>query len=111
MKKTILLIAVLAFLPVDNDPLVEFSNPPRRDYDRVRLHLLSGSIYLRVSLLQKEKTFEVHTPDASFYVLEEGLFRFDTRGNGETEISVLEGSVEAAGEGGSQLIGSRGGLG
>jgi hypothetical protein len=95
------------YLRVDSDTIVEFSNLPRRDDNRVRLHLLSGNIYLRISQLQEEKTFEVHTPDASFYILEEGLYRFDARGNGETELSVLEGSAEAAGEGGSQLIGSR----
>jgi hypothetical protein len=95
------------YLRVDSDTIVEFSNLPRRDDNRVRLHLLSGNIYLRINQLQEEKTFEVHTPDASFYILEEGLYRFDARGNGETELSVLEGSAEAAGEGGSQLIGSR----
>ena len=87
--------------------LVEFSNLPRSGDDRVRLHLLSGNIYLRINALEEEKSFEVHTPGASFYVLEEGLYRFDARGNGETELSVLEGSIEAAGEGGSQLVGSR----
>ena len=95
------------YLRVDNGTLVEFSNLPRSGDDRVRLHLLSGNIYLRVGFLEEEKTFEVHTPGASFYVLEEGLYRFDARGNGETELSVLEGSMEAAGEGGSQLVGSR----
>jgi len=99
------------YLRADNDTLVEFSNLPRRDDDRVRLHLLSGNIYLRISELQEEKTFEVHTPDASFYVLEEGLYRFDARSDGETELSVLEGSVEAAGEGGSELVGGRERLG
>jgi Family of unknown function (DUF6600)/FecR protein len=95
------------YLRLDNNTLVEFSNLPRRDDDRIRLHLLSGNIYLRINQLQQEKTFEVHTPDASFYVLEEGLFRFDARDGGETELTVLEGSVEAAGEGGSQLVGGR----
>jgi hypothetical protein len=95
------------YLRVDNDSLVEFSLLPKRGDDRVRIHLLSGSIYLRISQLQEEKSFEIHTPDASFYVLEDGLYRLDAQANGETELSVLEGSMEAAGEGGSQLIGSR----
>lgn len=95
------------YLRVDSDSVVEFSLLPKRGDDRVRIHLLSGSIYLRISQLQEEKGFEVHTPDASFYVLEEGLYRLDARANGETELSVLEGSMEAAGEGGSQLIGAQ----
>ncbi|MFZ2054764.1 MAG: FecR domain-containing protein, partial [Candidatus Aminicenantales bacterium] len=95
------------FLRLDSGTLVELSNMPRQDDNRVRLHLLKGNVYLRLNFLEEEKTFELHTPDASFYALEEGLYRFDMRGNAETELSVLEGSMEAAGEGGSQLIGSR----
>ena len=95
------------YLRLDSNTDVEFANLPRRDDDRIRLHLLSGSIYLRVSYLEEEKSLEVHTPDASFYVLESGLFRLDIRGNGQSELTVVEGSVEAAGEGGSELIASR----
>jgi len=95
------------YLRLDRGTEVEFSNLPRRDDDRTRLHLLIGRAYLRLNFLEEEKTFEVHTPDASFYILEEGLFRFDVKENRETELSVIEGSVEAAGETGSQLVSSR----
>ncbi|MDH4272850.1 MAG: hypothetical protein OEW18_12840, partial [Candidatus Aminicenantes bacterium] len=95
------------FLRLDSGTLVELSNMPRQGDKRVRLHLLKGSVYLRLNFLEEEKTFELHTPDASFYTLEEGLYRLDLRGNVETELSVIEGSMEAAGEGGSLLIGSR----
>ncbi len=95
------------FLRLDAGTIVELSNMPRQGDSRVRLHLLKGTICLRLSFLEEEKTFELHTPDASFYALEEGLYRFDLRGNAETELSVIEGSMEAAGEGGSQLVGSR----
>ncbi len=95
------------YLRLDRGSQVEFSNLPRRGDNRTRLHLLAGRAYLRVSFLEEEKTLELHTPDASFYILEAGLFRFEVRENGETELLVLEGSLEAAGESGSQLIGSR----
>ncbi len=95
------------YLRLDNGTEVEFSAMPREGDNRVRLHLLAGSVYVRISYLREEKTFEVHTPDASFYVLEEGLYRLDMRREGETILSVVEGSMEAAGEGGSQLVGSR----
>ncbi|MEW5901713.1 MAG: DUF6600 domain-containing protein [Acidobacteriota bacterium] len=95
------------YLRLDRQTVVEFSNLPRSGDDRTRLHLLGGKIYLRIALLDEEKTYEIHTPDASFYVLEEGLYRFEMRPSGETELAVLEGSIEAAGEGGSQLVGSR----
>jgi hypothetical protein len=95
------------YLRLDRGSQVEFSNLPRRGDNRTRLHLLSGRVYLRVGFLEEEKTLELHTPDASFYILEAGLFRFEVRENAETELQVLEGSLEAAGESGSQLIDSR----
>lgn len=95
------------FLRLDRGTEVELSNLPRSGDDRTRFHLLSGRVYLRVNNLDQEKNIEVHTPDASYYVLEEGLFRFEVRPNSETELDVLEGSIEAAGEGGSRLISSR----
>lgn len=95
------------YVRLDDNTEVELANLPRQGDNRIRLHLLAGNIYLRVSYLEGEKCFEVHTPDASFYILEEGLYRFDMRGNGQSEISILEGSLEAAGEDGSELIGSR----
>ncbi|MGQ9672295.1 MAG: DUF6600 domain-containing protein [Candidatus Aminicenantales bacterium] len=95
------------YLRLDSNTEVEFSVMPREGDNRVRLHLLAGSVYLRISRLQEEKTFEIHTPDASFYILEEGLYRLDMLAGGETVLSVVEGSVEAAGEAGSQLVESR----
>ncbi len=95
------------FLRLDGGTLVELSNMPREGDNRVRIHLLKGTIFLRLNFLSEEKSFELHTPDASFYALEAGLFRFDMKASGETELSVIEGSMEAAGEGGSLLIASR----
>jgi Family of unknown function (DUF6600) len=95
------------FLRLDRQTEVELSNLPRSGDNRTRLHVLSGRVYLRVNGLDQEKTIEVHTPDVSYYVLEPGLYRVEVRPNAETELAVVEGSIEAAGEGGSQLISSR----
>ena len=95
------------YLRIDENSEVEFANLPRQGDNRIKMHLLAGNIYLRVSYLEEEKNFEVHTPDASFYILEEGLYRFDIVGKAGSELTVLEGSVEAAGEEGSELVGSR----
>ena len=95
------------FLRLDRQTEVELSNLPRSGDNRTRLHVLSGRIYLRVNGMDQEKAIEVHTPDASYYVLEPGLYRVEVRPNAETELAVVEGSIEAAGEGGSQLISSR----
>jgi hypothetical protein len=93
------------YLRMDSHTQVDFAELPKRGKDQVKLHLLSGNIFLRISFLEREKDFEIHTPDASFYILEEGLYRFDVR-NEESEIYVFEGSVEAAGEESSLLVSS-----
>jgi len=92
------------YLRIDMYTQVDFINLPRRGDDLIKLNLLSGSVYLRVNFLEREKDFEIHTPDASFYILEEGLYNFIVRENRETEVYVLEGAVEAAGEKGSLLV-------
>lgn len=95
------------FLRLDRGTEVELSDLPQAGDNRTRLHVLSGRVYLRINNLDQEKNFEVHTPDASCYVLEKGLYRIEVRANSETQLAVIEGSVEAAGEGGSQVIASR----
>lgn len=92
------------YLRVDQYTQVDFVRLPRREDDSVSLHLFSGSIYLRISALGREREFEVHSPDGSFYVLEEGLYRFEIDSHQETALFVVEGTVEAAGEQGSELI-------
>jgi hypothetical protein len=92
------------YLRIDDNTKVELAVLPTEGDERIKLHLTEGSAYLRVSRLAIDKGIEVHTPDASFYVLEEGLYRFDVRLDRETEASVREGSLEAAAEGGSVLV-------
>ncbi len=89
------------YVRLDRLTQVEFINLPRGGNESYKLHLLNGSLYLRVSRMDQDKEFEVHTPDASFYILTVGLYRWDVRDNGETGLSIFEGQVEAAGETGS----------
>lgn len=91
------------YLRLDDNTKVEFAVLPSEGDERIKLYLTEGSAYLRVSRLALDKGIEVHTPDASFYVLEEGLYRFDVRLDRETRASVREGSLEAATEDGSVL--------
>jgi hypothetical protein len=92
------------YLRIDRYTHIDFVELPRKGNNQVKLNLLSGNIYLRVNFLGREKDFEVHTPDASFYILEEGLYQVKVVENSETEIHVVDGSVEAAGEEGSVLV-------
>ena len=92
------------FFRLDSASEALFASLPKRGDDTVKIHLLSGQAYLRVTTLEGEKAIEVHTPDASFYILEEGLYRFEVAEGGGTEILVHEGSAEAAGEEGSVVV-------
>jgi hypothetical protein len=92
------------YLRLDGSTQVDVTALPGGDSDPTKLHLLSGSIFVRVNSLTREKNIEIHTPDASFYLIEEGLYRIDVRDNRETEFGVWSGSAEAAGEEGSTLV-------
>jgi len=92
------------YLRLDADTQVDLYGLPQRDGDAYNLHLLTGRIFLRIAFLDREKAFEVHTPDASFYILDQGLYRFEVGQNRETEVFVLDGSLEAAGQEGSVQV-------
>ncbi|TRZ89552.1 hypothetical protein D4R89_05935 [bacterium] len=92
------------YLRVDSFSQVEFAVLPSESKSGIKVHLLEGRAYLRVGSPGEEKSVEVHSPDASFYILEEGLYRFEVDADNGTEIFVHEGSAEAAGEGGSVVV-------
>ncbi|MCJ7644378.1 MAG: FecR domain-containing protein [Candidatus Aminicenantes bacterium] len=92
------------YLRIDSSAQVEFAVLPSETSGRINIHLLEGRAYLRVSSLGEEKGIEVHSPDASFYILEEGLYRFEVDAGNETQIFVHQGSAEAAGEKGSVVV-------
>jgi len=92
------------YLRLYDNTKVEFVLLPSEGQERIKLHLTSGSAFLRVSELAIEKGVELHTPDASFYVLDAGLYRFDVRPGGETQAFAREGSLEAAAEDGSAVV-------
>ncbi|MBC7349986.1 MAG: FecR domain-containing protein [Candidatus Aminicenantes bacterium] len=86
------------YLRLDRYSYLEIVRLPQSSYEQASLHLHRGRFYLRISHLAREKGLGLHTPDASFYVLEEGLYHFYVDEDGRTEAQVLEGSLEAAGQ-------------
>lgn len=92
------------YLRIDSYTQLDFVELPKSGNDEIKLHLMSGSVFMRVSYLDEDMSFEIHTPDASFYIVEAGLYRFNVREDRETELLVYEGAVEAAGEEGSLLV-------
>jgi hypothetical protein len=92
------------YIRLDNETKVDFINLPKRGNDLIQIRIWSGHVYFRLNSLNREKSLEIHSPDVSVYVLDEGLYRIDVRENQETEIFVFNGLIEAAGESGSLLI-------
>ena len=91
------------YLRLDHHTKMDFLNLPNPENDLTRIQIWRGNIFFSILSLKKEKAIEIHTDDASFYVLEAGLYRIDVREE-ETEIFVFRGLLEAAGETGSVLI-------
>jgi len=91
------------FLRLDQNTKIDFLNLPKREDDLTQIQLWTGSIYFSLQSIKREKCIEIHTSDVSLYILEDGLYRVDIRGD-ETEIFVFSGLIEAAGETGSVLI-------
>jgi len=89
------------YLRLDNDTVIEMAALPGADGAPTKVHLLSGSVFVRVRSLDGARNFEIDSPDASFYILSEGLYRMDVREGRETALLVVEGEAEASGEQGS----------
>jgi hypothetical protein len=91
------------YLRLDRHTKMDLLNLPNPENDLTRIQIWRGNIFLSILSLKKEKAIEIHTDDASLYVLEAGLYRINVRDE-ETEIFVFRGLLEAAGEAGSVLI-------
>jgi len=84
------------YVRLDNETKIDFITLPDKTSELIRIRVWTGHIYFRVSGLEEEKSIEIHTPDVSIYVLDNGLYRIDVRQGSETEIFVYEGMLEAA---------------
>ena len=91
------------YLRLDRNTKMDLLDLPGPASDLTGIQIWRGNIFFSILSLKKEKTIEIHTDDASLYILEAGLYRIDVRGD-ETEIFVFRGLLEAAGETGSVLI-------
>jgi hypothetical protein len=92
------------YLRLDGNSKLDFLDLPKKDANLTRLRGWMGSVYLDVKGMTREKEIEFLTSDATFYLLENGVYRIDIRENKETEILVFSGVVEASGEEGSILV-------
>jgi len=92
------------YIRIDRNTQIQLVKMPNRIEDVTGMHLLLGNVFLRINFLGNEKFIEVHTSDASFYILEQGLYYLSVGQNNQTELRVFEGRAEAAGEKDSLLL-------
>ena len=92
------------YVRLDQNAKIDFLVLPKKDTGLIRLREWAGNLYLDVRDLEKEKSIEVLTSDATFYILDNGLYRIDVKEDKETEILVFSGMVEASGAEGSMLV-------
>jgi hypothetical protein len=92
------------YIRIDRNTQIQLVKMPNRIEEVTGMHLLLGNVFLRINFLGNEKFIEVHTSDASFYILEQGLYYLSVGQNNQTELRVFEGRAEAAGEKDSLLL-------
>jgi len=93
-----------SYIRLDQNAKIDFLALPKKDTGLIRVREWAGNLYLDVKALEKEKAIEVITSDATFYILDNGLYRIDVKEGKETEILVFSGMVEASGAEGSMLV-------
>ena len=97
-------LGIGSYLRLDLETRLDILDLPRRGSGITRLRLWDGNMYLSIRRLEEDNPIEIHTPDVSIYILDRGLYRIGVRENRETEIFVLRGMAEIAGDGRSSLL-------
>ncbi len=87
----------LNYLRLNADTVVVLEKvPPLRKTDLV-VRLEQGSIYLDIENLDREKGIEIQTADCGIFLLDKGVYRVISGPDGMTEVIVMEGIAEVAG--------------
>ncbi len=92
------------FLRLDYDTEIEFQRIPELRKTNMRVFIRRGSIYLDIHNLDYSKDIELQTPDCGIFILNRGIYRINYNGARGTEVFVIEGLAEVAGENSSRSI-------
>jgi len=92
------------FLRLDYDTEVEFQRVPELRKTNLRIFVRRGGIYLDIHNLDYAKDIELQTPDCGVFILNRGVYRINYNGARGTEIFVIEGLAEVAGENTSRNV-------
>ncbi len=85
------------YLRLDYDSRVEFDTIHELDRSNVKIRVIRGGIYIDVSGFEYERDIEIQTRDCGIFILEPGQYRVNSKENYNTEVIVLDGLAEIAG--------------
>ena len=94
----------LNYLRLDSDTMVELLNIPQLRKTDLIARVEKGAIYLDIENLDNEKSIEIQTPDCGIFLLDKGIYRINVDENSLTEVYVMEGIAEVAGQENSRNV-------
>ncbi len=94
----------LNYLRLDADSIVMLEKIPQLRKTDLNVRVERGSIYLDIENLDNEKGIEIQTPDCGIFILDKGIYRVNVSENAETEVLVMEGIAEVAGQESSRNV-------
>jgi hypothetical protein len=94
----------LNYLRLDADTTVQLLGVPQLRRTDLIARVERGAIYLDIENLDNEKGIEIQTPDCGVFLLDKGIYRVNVDENSLTEVFVIEGIAEVAGQSGSRNV-------
>jgi hypothetical protein len=88
----------LNYLRLDNDTEVVFDKIPALQKTDLGVKVLRGGIYLDIENLDYERDIEIQTPDCGVFLLDKGTYRINVSEGGQSEVYVMDGIAEVAGD-------------
>jgi hypothetical protein len=94
----------LNYLRLDSDTTVQLLSIPQLRKTDFITRIEKGAICLDVQSLDSEKSIEIQTPDCGIFILDKGIYRINVDENSLTEVYVMEGIAEVAGQESSRNV-------
>ena len=94
----------LNYLRLDSDTQVQLLGIPQLRKTDLIARIEKGAIYLDIESLDNEKSIEIQTPDCGVFLLDKGIYRINVDENSSTEVYVMEGIAEVAGQENSRNV-------
>jgi hypothetical protein len=94
----------LNYMRLDSDTQVQLLGIPQLRKTDLVARIEKGAIYLDIQSLDNEKGIEIQTPDCGVFLLDKGIYRINVDENSQTEVYVMEGIAEVAGQENSRNV-------